>query len=71
MVNFGAAKVGIIQPKQLELPALPENKDGRLLFHLNDIVGGTYTSIELKKALELGYIITKIYVGYQYKNIMA
>ena len=52
----------------MELPLLPENKDGRLLFHLNDITGGTYTSIELKKALELGYVITKIYVGYEYKK---
>ena len=65
---FGLAKVDISAPKQLELPLLPENKDGRLLFHLNDITGGTYTSIELKKALELGYVITKIYVGYEYKK---
>ena len=65
---WGVAKVDISAPKQLELPVLPENKDGQLLFHLNDIQGGTYTSIELKKALELGYEITKIYVGYGYKT---
>ena len=65
---FGVAKVDITAPKQLELPVLPENKGGRLLFHLNDIQGGTYTSIELVKALELGYEITKIYVGYEYEK---
>ena len=36
---------------------------------MNHITAGTYTSIELKKALELGYEITKIYVGYEYKKM--
>ena len=65
---FGIAKVDTWAPKQLQLPVLPENKDGRLLFHLNNIYGGTYTSIELQKALEVGYKIIKIHVGYEYKK---
>jgi hypothetical protein len=39
-----------------------------LLFHLNELKAKTFTSVELKKALELGYRITKIYRAIQYER---
>ena len=54
----GAAKVDITPPKDLYIPLLPDNTNGKLLFHLNPLVAKTYASVELKKALEKGYVIT-------------
>jgi len=57
----GIAKVDIIPPKDLYIPVLPDNSNGKLLFHLNPLIGKTYASVELKRALEKGYKITKLY----------
>ena len=65
---FGIAKVDMIPPKDLYIPVLPDNSNGKLLFHLNELIGKTYSSIELKRALEKGYIITKIYSALEYKR---
>ena len=51
---FGVAKVDVIPRKNLYAPLLPDNSDGKLLFHLKPTYQKTFTSIELKKALEIG-----------------
>jgi hypothetical protein len=65
---FGVAKVDITPPKDLYIPVLPDNSDGKLLFHLNPLIGKTYSSVELKRALEKGYTITRIYSAQEYKR---
>lgn len=57
---FGVFKVDVTCPKDLYLPLLPERKDGKLLFDLTDKTG-TWTSVELQKAVSLGYTITKVH----------
>ena len=71
MELFGVVKVATAPPEQLELPLLLENTDGRLLFHLNEIKDGTFASIELKKALEFGYIVTRYRLATRIKRIRA
>ena len=46
---FGLAKVDITPPKGLNIPVLPDNSKGKLMFHLNPMTG-TWTTIELKKS---------------------
>jgi len=62
---FGIAKVDVIPPKDLYIPVLPDNSDGKLLFHLNEMKNKTFTSVELKYALEKGYKI-KIHSALEY-----
>ena len=57
--GIGYYEVDVECPKDLYLPVLPEKKDGKLIFDLLDKKNYVGTSIELKKALELGYTITK------------
>ena len=63
---FGLAKVDITPPKDLYVPLLPDNSNGSLLFHLNELKQKTFSSIELKKTLEVCYKITKIYGAIKY-----
>ena len=66
---FGLMKVDITPPKNLRIPLIPENRDGKLLFHLEPMVGKTWTSLELKKAIEKKYVITKIYSALSYPKM--
>jgi hypothetical protein len=65
---IGIVKCDVIPPKNLFVPVLPESKDGKLLFHLNPM-SGTWCSVELKKAIEMGYVISNIHAGFKYKVI--
>jgi hypothetical protein len=65
----GVAKVDITPPRDLYVPVLPDNSGGKLLFHLNPLIGKTYASVELKLALEKGYTITKIYAADEYNKL--
>ncbi len=71
MINnkfIGLVKCDIQPPKDLYIPVLPDNSNGKLLFHLKPITDKTYTSVELRLALEKGYKITKIHSAVQYKR---
>ena len=58
---FGFQKCRVIPPKSLYHPVLPERSDsGKLLFPLYPITG-TWTHVELLKALSLGYVIDEVY----------
>ena len=50
------------------MPVLPDNTNGKLLFHLNRMFEKTWSSVELKLALEKGYVITKIHSAIAYKK---
>ena len=54
---FGVVKCDVIPPKKLYIPILPDNSDGKLLFHLNEMENKTFSSVELKYALQNGYKI--------------
>lgn len=58
---FGFIKCDVECPQDLYIPLLPERRDGKLIFDLLPKIRATYTTVELEKALELGYKITKIY----------
>lgn len=63
---FGAAKVRIRSPEQMHLPFLPVRSDsGKIKFGLG-IFTGTYTSIELQVAVQLGYVIERVYEQWHY-----
>ena len=42
--------------------------DGKLLFHLNGMIG-TWASVEIKRALEAGYVINKIHAALKYDKL--
>ena len=65
---IGLVKCDVIPPKDLYRPVLPDNTDGKLLFHLNPMYEKTWTSVELKLAIQKGYKITKIHSATQYKR---
>jgi hypothetical protein len=48
--SSGLAKVDITPPSDLYVPLLPDNSNGKLLFHLNELKEKTFTSLELKKS---------------------
>ena len=60
----------MILPKNLYVPVSPESNDGKLLFHLNPMIG-TWCSVELIKAIEMGYIICNMHAGFEYKVIIG
>jgi hypothetical protein len=66
---IGLVKCDIIPPKNLHIPVLPDNTENKLLFHLNPMYEKTWTTIELQKALEKGYTITKIHSAVEYKRL--
>ena len=57
---FGFIKCTLTPPEDLYLPLLPEKKHGKLMFD-NTPKTGTWTTIEVNKAVELGYRIDHIY----------
>ena len=63
---FGFAKVTISPPKDLKYPLLPNKRD-KLYFDLHDSTG-TWTTIEISKAIELGYKINKIHEVWHYSD---
>jgi len=59
--HYGYIECDIICPDNLHIPLLPEKKNNKLMFDLVNKIKAVYSSIELKRALEIGYKITKIY----------
>mmetsp|Transcript_12651 Transcript_12651/g.16301 ORF Transcript_12651/g.16301 Transcript_12651/m.16301 type:complete len:1243 (-) Transcript_12651:1394-5122(-) len=58
---MGLQKCRVVPPANLYHPLLPSRKDsGKILFS-NEPMVGTWTSVELQKAVRLGYHITDIY----------
>lgn len=57
---FGFVKCHITPPQDLYFPVLPEHRDGKLTFDLLPKTG-TWTTIEVLKAIEVGYVVNEIY----------
>lgn len=57
---FGFVSCRVKPPKDLYLPLLPRRSGGKLIFDLKEC-DGTWTTIELNKAVQLGYEICQIY----------
>ena len=51
---FGVVKCDVIPLKKLYTLVLPDNSDGKLLFHLNEMKNKTFSSVELKYAIQHG-----------------
>jgi hypothetical protein len=66
--KIGYYEVDISPPNDLYHPVLPEKKDNKLIFDLLPKTKAVYTSIELKKAIEKGYNITKFYKALVWDN---
>jgi len=66
----GLAKVKIKTPTDIKIPLLPFRTKDKLLFPVGTFVG-TYTHLELRKALTLGYEIIEYYGGHYYTNTIS
>lgn len=65
--NFdGMARVDIFCP-DMEYPLLPFRYEDKVIFPTGSFTG-TYTNIELRKAVELGYTIKKVYENIYFKE---
>ena len=58
--HFGYFEVDVKCP-DIHIPLLPEKKDMKLMFDLIDKVKTVYSSVELLRAIEIGYEITKVH----------
>ena len=59
--SFGFAKCDVVPPKKMLYPVLPGyDEDGKLNFTLHDQTG-TWTIVELQRAIKSGYVVTKIH----------
>jgi hypothetical protein len=67
---FGVVVCDVVPPPpgQLKLPALPHIHEGNLMLDCTPKKAATCMSVELKKALEKGYKITKRYSALQYNR---
>lgn len=57
---FGFIKCAIIPPKDMRIPLLPERCNGKLQFNLKPKIG-CWTTVEVEKAVQVGYEITHVY----------
>jgi len=65
---FGFMKCKVVPPNDLFHPVLPQkNKDGKVTFPLVPMVG-TWASVELQKAVSMGYEIAEVYEQYHYPD---
>lgn len=59
--HYGYIECDIVCPDNLHIPLLPEKKNNKLMFDLVNKDKKVYSSIELQRAIEVGYKATKIY----------
>jgi len=66
--HYGYIECDVECPQELHIPLLPEKKNNKLMFDLVDKSQKVYSSIELKRAIEVGYKITKIYKSLSFEK---
>ena len=65
---FGVMRCRVIPPKDLYFPVLPDRSDnGKIIYHLNTMEG-TWSSVELQKAISLCYIIDETYEQHHFEE---
>jgi hypothetical protein len=65
---FGLIRCKIKPPSNLYFPILPERAEScKVMFHLNEMVG-TWTSVEIQKALQLGYELLDVYEQHHFTS---
>ena len=64
---LGIYRCRVKAPKKLNIPVLPVRIDKKLKFPLGEF-DGVWTSVELKKAIEKGYKILKVFNYLYYRN---
>ena len=65
---FGVIKCEIEPPQDLYLPVLPERAaNGKVLFHNRRMIG-TWTSVEVQKAISKGYKILEVFEQHHFPN---
>ena len=65
---MGIVKVDITPPDNIYVPILPDNSNKKLMFHLNEMKEKSFTSVELKYALQFGYKITRVYSALMFEK---
>jgi hypothetical protein len=64
---FGFVKCHVTPPQDLYMPVLPEKKNGKLMFDLCPRIG-TWSTVEVLKAIEMGYVVDEIYEVVHFPN---
>lgn len=65
---FGLMKCRVLPPSDLYHPLLPRRfESGKVLFDLEPVIG-TWTHIELQRAVENGYVILDVYEQHHFPN---
>ena len=66
---FGLVKCKICPPRELLFPVLPERSvdSCKVVFHLNEMVG-TWTSVEVQRAVEQGYVLLDVYEQHHFEE---
>lgn len=69
---FGIVKCKVQPPNNLYHPVLPRKINGKLVFDLggkdNKTFVGTWTTMELTKAVQMGYVIKKVFEVHHFKE---
>lgn len=65
--RFGIYHVQVSAPKDFEIPVLGISYQGKYVFPLGSFEG-TFTNVELNKAIQSGYTIDKIFRGALFRN---
>lgn len=66
--SFGFMEVDVTPPTDILHPLLGSHCENRLVFDNLPKTKAVYTTVELKKAVELGYVITKVYSVLNWAN---
>ncbi len=67
--HFGFIKCsGYYSNTQLYHPVLPERVDGKLEFNLHPKTAVTYSTVEVAKAIEMGFVLTEVFEINQYEQ---
>jgi hypothetical protein len=64
----GVTEVTISSPTDLKIPLLPFRTTEKLIFPILQNVRSWYSNVELRKALEIGYTISKVHKSIYYKE---
>lgn len=65
---MGLVECEVFLNESLKRPVLPDNDAGTIVDHNNKLVG-TWTTLDLRKALEMAYQITQVHAAASYTSV--